>query len=151
MRGTSARCCCHCCSRRSACSPTSGVTVGCIRPGCGASGWCSRSRSSPTSSDTAPGASLSPSGFSPGRRAPNDRWRRSSRQCSVVRTRGHAYLGDTMSIETKLPAGIDLRAEIDRLRKERNAVILAHYYQKPELQDLRSEEHTSELQSRENL
>ena len=33
-------------------------------------------------------------------------------------------------------AGLDLRAEIDRLRKERNAVILAHYYQKPELQDL---------------
>ena len=41
-----------------------------------------------------------------------------------------------MSIETKLPTGTDLRAEIDRLRKERNAVILAHYYQKPELQDL---------------
>jgi quinolinate synthase len=41
-----------------------------------------------------------------------------------------------MSIETKLPTGADLRAEIDRLRKERNAVILAHYYQKPELQDL---------------
>ena len=33
-------------------------------------------------------------------------------------------------------AGLDLRAEIDRLRRERNAVILAHYYQKPELQDL---------------
>jgi quinolinate synthase len=32
--------------------------------------------------------------------------------------------------------GLDLRTEIDRLRKERNAVILAHYYQKPELQDL---------------
>ena len=32
--------------------------------------------------------------------------------------------------------GLDLRAEIDRLRKERNAVVLAHYYQKPELQDL---------------
>ena len=41
-----------------------------------------------------------------------------------------------MSIETKLPTGADLRAEIDRLRRERNAVILAHYYQKPELQDL---------------
>ena len=41
-----------------------------------------------------------------------------------------------MSVETKLPAGAELRAEIDRLRKERNAVILAHYYQKPELQDL---------------
>lgn len=32
--------------------------------------------------------------------------------------------------------GLDLRAEIDRLRKERNAVVLAHYYQKPEIQDL---------------
>ncbi|WP_174279925.1 quinolinate synthase NadA [Sphingomonas bacterium] len=32
--------------------------------------------------------------------------------------------------------GVDLRGEIDRLRRERNAVILAHYYQKPELQDL---------------
>ena len=41
-----------------------------------------------------------------------------------------------MSFETKNPTGDDLLAEIDRLRKERNAVILAHYYQKPELQDL---------------
>jgi quinolinate synthase len=32
--------------------------------------------------------------------------------------------------------GLDLRAEIDRLRRERNAIILAHYYQAPELQDL---------------
>jgi quinolinate synthase len=32
--------------------------------------------------------------------------------------------------------GVDIRAEIDRLRKDRNAVILAHYYQKPEIQDL---------------
>lgn len=32
--------------------------------------------------------------------------------------------------------GLDLREEIDRLRKERNAVILAHYYQRPELQDI---------------
>ncbi|AKM11457.1 quinolinate synthase NadA [Croceicoccus naphthovorans] len=37
---------------------------------------------------------------------------------------------------TQSLAGLDLRAEIERLRKERNAVILAHYYQKPELQDL---------------
>jgi quinolinate synthase len=35
-----------------------------------------------------------------------------------------------------IPAGIDLHAEIERLRKERNAVILAHYYQDDELQDL---------------
>ena len=32
--------------------------------------------------------------------------------------------------------GIDLHAEIARLRKEKNAVILAHYYQDPVLQDL---------------
>src|SRR3546814_187767 len=33
-------------------------------------------------------------------------------------------------------AGQNLRGEIDRLRKDRNAVILAHYYQKPEIQDI---------------
>jgi quinolinate synthase len=32
--------------------------------------------------------------------------------------------------------GLDLKAEIDKLRKERNAVILAHYYQTPDIQDL---------------
>ena len=32
--------------------------------------------------------------------------------------------------------GLDLLAEIDRLRHARNAVILAHYYQRPELQDI---------------
>src|SRR6218665_3818570 len=41
-----------------------------------------------------------------------------------------------MTVQTANLAGLDLRAEIDRLRKERNAVILAHYYQKPEIQDL---------------
>ena len=41
-----------------------------------------------------------------------------------------------MTAQPKILAGTDLRAEIDRLREERNAVILAHYYQKPELQDL---------------
>lgn len=33
-------------------------------------------------------------------------------------------------------SGLDLREEILRLKKERNAVLLAHYYQRPELQDI---------------
>ena len=41
-----------------------------------------------------------------------------------------------MTAQTLNLTGVDLRAEIERLRKDRNAVILAHYYQKPELQDL---------------
>jgi quinolinate synthase len=35
-----------------------------------------------------------------------------------------------------LPADVDLYEEIDRLRRERNAVILAHYYQESDIQDL---------------
>ena len=41
-----------------------------------------------------------------------------------------------MNVPTASLRGLDLRAEIDRLRAERNAVILAHYYQAAELQDL---------------
>lgn len=41
-----------------------------------------------------------------------------------------------MGTENPIPAGIDLEAEIERLRRERNAVILAHYYQESEIQDV---------------
>ncbi len=35
-----------------------------------------------------------------------------------------------------IPSGLDLEREIDRLRRQRNAVLLAHYYQEEEIQDL---------------
>ena len=41
-----------------------------------------------------------------------------------------------MTAETTLPTGQDLLSEIDRLRKEKNAIILAHYYQSSQIQDL---------------
>ncbi len=39
-------------------------------------------------------------------------------------------------LNVEIPEGIDLIAEINRLRKEKNAIILAHYYQTGDIQDL---------------
>lgn len=39
-------------------------------------------------------------------------------------------------VDEPIDKSIDLKSEIDRLRKEKNAVILAHYYQSGELQDI---------------
>ena len=41
-----------------------------------------------------------------------------------------------MNAPNAILKGLDLRTEINRLRKERNAVILGHYYQTPEIQDI---------------
>lgn len=42
---------------------------------------------------------------------------------------------DAMS-EMQIDPTLDLEAEIQRLKKEKNAIILAHYYQDGEIQDL---------------
>ena len=39
-------------------------------------------------------------------------------------------------LDLEIPKGIDLVEEINRLRKEKNAVILAHYYQTGDIQDI---------------
>lgn len=39
-------------------------------------------------------------------------------------------------VNAPIPKDIDLKAEISRIRKEKNAIILAHYYQTGDIQDI---------------
>jgi quinolinate synthase len=48
----------------------------------------------------------------------------------------HPSLDATQQPKIAMPIGLRLEDEINRLRKDRNAVILAHYYQDSEIQDI---------------
>src|ERR671928_250070 len=39
-------------------------------------------------------------------------------------------------LDVELDPTLDLFAEIERLKKEKNAILLAHYYQEPDIQDI---------------
>ncbi len=49
---------------------------------------------------------------------------------------GMSAIASPHVVAPAFPPGTDLEAEIRRLKKERNAIVLAHYYQESEIQDL---------------
>lgn len=65
-------------------------------------------------------------------------WRQQpyARKSIVMPDKSHYMAGMLDTVQHMIPAGTDVEAGIRQLKREMNAVILAHYYQEDELQDL---------------
>ncbi|MBT8387490.1 MAG: quinolinate synthase NadA [Ignavibacteria bacterium] len=53
----------------------------------------------------------------------------------MLKTEGDVIIKDGF-VDLQVDRSIDVRSEIKNLQKEKNAIILAHYYQEPEIQDI---------------
>ncbi len=58
------------------------------------------------------------------------------RTSPLVNNRTEPYSCVVAAIASAIDPALDLFAEIERLKKQRNAVVLAHYYQEPDIQDV---------------
>ena len=54
----------------------------------------------------------------------------------LLTTQQSAQLDSLGHLDIDLDPGLDIEKEIQRLKREKNAVILAHYYQESEIQDI---------------